>query len=103
MVLRIKLSSLIIDNIFDLPSTVVAMLDFDELQEFPKISSWATKTDFICDLMGTQNHPKTVYFPEMPGCHSGNWTTTVGSEADAVAACSARSSSPLHQTAINRS
>ena len=31
------------------------MLDFDELQEFPEISSWATKSDFICDLIGTQN------------------------------------------------
>ena len=27
---------------YDLPSTVVAMLDFGELQEFPKMSSWAT-------------------------------------------------------------
>ena len=41
----------------------VAMLDFDELQQFPKMSSWATKSDFICDLMGTQNHQKTLYFP----------------------------------------
>ena len=31
-----------------MPSTGVAMLDFDELQEFSKISSWATKSDFIC-------------------------------------------------------
>ena len=37
------------------------MLDFDELQEFPKISSWATKSDFISDVMGTQNHQKTLY------------------------------------------
>ena len=36
------------------------MLDFDELQEFPKISSWATKSDFISDLMGTQNHQKNL-------------------------------------------
>ena len=41
--------------------TGVAMLDFDELQEFPKISSWATKSDFISDVMGTQNHQKTLY------------------------------------------
>ena len=27
----------------DFPSAV-AMLDFDELQEFPKMSSWATKS-----------------------------------------------------------
>ena len=33
----------------------MAMLYFDELQEFPKMSSWATKSDFICDIMGTQN------------------------------------------------
>ena len=44
-----------------LPSAGVAMLDFDELQEFPKNSSWATKSDFISDLMGTQNHQKTFY------------------------------------------
>ena len=37
------------------------MLDFDELQEFPKIPSWATKSDFISDVMGTQNHQKTLY------------------------------------------
>ena len=36
------------------------MLDFDELQEFPKVSSWATKSDFISDLMGTQNHQKKL-------------------------------------------
>ena len=36
------------------------MLDFDELQEFPKISSWATKSEFISDLMGTQNHQKNL-------------------------------------------
>ena len=36
------------------------MLDFDELQEFPKISSWATKSDFISDVMGTQNHKKNL-------------------------------------------
>ena len=42
-------------------------LDFDELQEFPKISSWATKSDFISDLMGTKNHQKTLYFPWFPG------------------------------------
>ena len=41
--------------------TGVAMLDFDELQEFPKISSWATKSDFISDVMGTQSHQKTLY------------------------------------------
>ena len=51
------------------------MLDFDKLQEFHKLSSWATKSDFLCDLMGTQNHQKTVYFPRFPGCHTGNWTT----------------------------
>ena len=39
------------------------MLDFGELQEFPKIYRRATKSDFICDLMGTQNHHKTLYFP----------------------------------------
>ena len=36
------------------------MLDFDELQEFPKMSSWATKSEFISDLMGTQNHQKNL-------------------------------------------
>ena len=55
------------------------MLDFDELQEFPNISSWATKSDFICDLMGTQNH-KTLYDPWLQGSlcmgrlSGGNWT-----------------------------
>ena len=39
----------------------MAMLDFDELQEFPKMSSWATKLDFISDVMGTQTHQKTLY------------------------------------------
>ena len=47
-----------------MPSTAVAMLDFDELQEFPKMSSWATKSDFICDIMGTKNHQKTFTFPD---------------------------------------
>ena len=37
------------------------MLDFDELQEFPKNASRATKSDFISDLMGTQHHQKTLY------------------------------------------
>ena len=63
-------------KIYELPSTGVAMLDFDELQEFPKMPSWATKSYFICDIMGTQNHQKTLYFPRFPGCHSGNWTIT---------------------------
>ena len=36
------------------------MLDFDELQEFPKMSSWATKSEVISDLMGTQNHQKNL-------------------------------------------
>ena len=36
------------------------MLDFDELQEFSIMSSSATKSDFICDLMGTQNHQKNL-------------------------------------------
>ena len=55
------------------------MLDFDELQEFPNISSWATKSDFICDLMGTQNH-NTLYDPWLQGSlcmgrlSGGNWT-----------------------------
>ena len=52
------------------------MLDFDELQEFPNISIWATNSDFICDIMGTKNHQKTLYFPRFPGCHSRNWTNT---------------------------
>ena len=48
------------------------MLDFDELQEFPKISSWATikKSDFICVL-------KTLYFPRFPEFHPGNCTITI--------------------------
>ena len=50
------------------------MLDFDELQEFPKNSSWATKSDFISDLMGTQNHQKTLYESWLQGCHTGKWT-----------------------------
>ena len=53
-------SSFIIKTSYDLPSTGVAMLDFDVLQEFPNISSWATKSDFISDLVGTQNHQKTL-------------------------------------------
>ena len=36
------------------------MLDFDELQEFPKMSSWATKSDFIRDLIGTQKPSKNL-------------------------------------------
>ena len=55
-------------------STGAAMLDFDDLQEFPKMSSWGTKLDFICDLMGIQNPQKTLYFLRFPGCHPGNWT-----------------------------
>ena len=58
-----------------MPSAEVAMLDFDELQEFPKNSSWATKSDFISDLMGTQNHQKTLYESWLQGCHFGKWTT----------------------------
>ena len=41
MVLRMHLA-LLLKKSYDLPSTGVAMLDFDELQEFPKMSSWAT-------------------------------------------------------------
>ena len=55
MVLRMNLA-LLFKKSYDLPSIGVVMLDFDELQEFLKISSWATKSDFICDLMGTQYH-----------------------------------------------
>ena len=40
------------------------MLDFDELQELPKISSSATKSDFICGLMGTQNNKQNCAFPD---------------------------------------
>ena len=34
------------------------MLDFDELQGLPKLSSSATKSDFICGITGTQNNKK---------------------------------------------
>ena len=45
--------------------TGVAMLDFDELQELPKMSSSATKSDFICGLMRTKNNnKKTCAFPD---------------------------------------
>ena len=60
-----------------MPSAGVAMLDFDELQEFPKNSSWATKSDFISDLMGTQNHQKTLYESWLQGCHFGKWTNSI--------------------------
>ena len=56
IVLRMNIALLL--KSYDLPSTGVAMLDFDQLQEFPNISSWATKSDFICDLMGTHNQNK---------------------------------------------
>ena len=49
------------------------MLDFDELQEFPKISSWATKSDFICDITGTQNHQKILDLTRLQGCQSGKF------------------------------
>ena len=42
MVLHMNLALLL--KKYDLPSTAVAMLDIDELQEFPKMSSWATKS-----------------------------------------------------------
>ena len=51
MVLRMTLSLFYFLS-YDLFFTGVAMLDFDELQELPKISSSATKSDFICGLMG---------------------------------------------------
>ena len=35
-------SNFIIKRSYDSPFTGAAMLDFDELQEFPKMSSWAT-------------------------------------------------------------
>ena len=41
MVLRMDLI-LLLKNRYDSPFTGAAMLDFDELHEFPKISSWAT-------------------------------------------------------------
>ena len=40
VVLRMNLA-LLLKN-YDLTSTGVAMLDFDELHEFPKMPSWAT-------------------------------------------------------------
>ena len=73
MVLHMNLALLL--KSYDLPSSGVAMLDFDELQEFRKMSRWTTKSDFICGIMGTKNHQKTLYFPRIPGCHPGNWTT----------------------------
>ena len=71
MVLRMNLAlGPIIDTVMIyMTSTGVAMLDFDEIQEFPKVSSWASKSDFICDLMGTQNHQKTLYFPDCRFCY----------------------------------
>ena len=53
------------------------MLDFYELQEFPKISSRATKSDYICGIMGTQNNQKPLYFPRFPDCHHGNCTIAI--------------------------
>ena len=47
--------------------TGVAMLDFDELQELPKMSSSATKSDFICGLMGTQNNKKKPVLSPISG------------------------------------
>ena len=40
MILRLNLALLL--KSYDLLSTGVAILDFDELQEFPKMSSWVT-------------------------------------------------------------
>ena len=74
MVLRMNLALLLKKLLFAFCG--VAMLDFDELQEFPKNSSWATKSDFISDLMGTQNHQKTLYESWLQGCHFGKWTKT---------------------------
>ena len=42
MVLRMNLA-LLLKKSYDLPSTGVAMLAFDELQEFPKYFSWNTR------------------------------------------------------------
>ena len=53
------------------------MLDFDELQELPKMSSSATKSDFICGLMETQNNKKNLCFPRFPDCDPGNCTITI--------------------------
>ena len=41
------------------------MLDFDELQEFPNISSWATKSGFISDLMGNPKPSKKNLVPSI--------------------------------------
>ena len=40
------------------PRHWVAMLYFDEFQQFPKIANWASRSDFICDLMGAQHYKK---------------------------------------------
>ena len=41
--------------------------------EVPKIPSWATKSDFICDLiMGTQNHQQTLYLTILQGSLYGH-------------------------------
>ena len=53
------------------------MLDFDELQDFPNIFSWATKSDYICGLMGTQHNQKTLYSLRFPDYHPGNCTIAI--------------------------
>ena len=46
MVLRINIALLLI-FFYHLPSPAVAILDFDELQEFSKMSSWATLLKYM--------------------------------------------------------